>query len=69
MDNPIHELIGGNWIRFVNPVTSSPGLPNFLITCNYGDWSGFRTLEACESQMDELATRKRCSDFQIVERI
>lgn len=28
--------------------------PNFVIVCNYGDWSGFRTLADCEKQFSEL---------------
>lgn len=27
---------------------------NFLICCEYGDWSSFRTLEDCEKQIPEL---------------
>lgn len=46
---------------------------NFLITCRYGDWSGFRTLEECEKQIPELEKnmadmREKDDHYYIVER-
>ena len=40
---------------------------NFVICCNYGDWSGFRTLPECESQYRELEQSKRPDGFYWVE--
>lgn len=31
-----------------------PDRANFVICCNYGDWSGFRTLSECTAQYAEL---------------
>ena len=45
---------------------------NFLIVCDYGDWSGFRTLADCVKQFPELeatGTRPRPEGFfMVVER-
>ncbi len=42
---------------------------NFVIVCDYGDWSGFRTLAECEAQFDELLAYHRPDRFfTVVER-
>jgi hypothetical protein len=52
MGNTIWHSVNGKMFKI-----GKPRLPknfNFLITCKYGDWSGFRTLEECEKQIPEL---------------
>lgn len=41
--------------------------PNFVIVCEYGDWSGFRTLKDCEKQFHELEEKGRPDGFFWVE--
>lgn len=43
----------GKFVR-VAPPQGDEANPNFVITCNYGDWSGFRTLSECQAQFREL---------------
>ena len=62
-----HELIDGAWA----PTNKPQGLtanPNFVIVCNYGDWSGFRTLAECLAQIPESWPRKSPGFFRIEER-
>lgn len=44
-----HLLINGAWVEVNSPIT--PDRAHFLITCDYGDWSGFRTLAECLAQI------------------
>ena len=72
MKNVIHTMIDGKMQRTSSPVRSSPEHANFVITCQYGDWSGFRTLAECEAQFAELERYHRESEgrrwFQVEER-
>jgi len=66
-DKVIYSLFHGKMEK-----VSTPQLPkkyNFLIVCEYGDWSGFRTLAECEKQFPELESSGR-PDFyyRVVER-
>jgi hypothetical protein len=41
----------------MQPTGTAPRFPdrvNFVICCERGDWSGFRTLQECQSQYKEL---------------
>jgi hypothetical protein len=38
-----------------------PDKANFVICCDYGDWSGFRTLAECERQFEELEKSAKVS--------
>ncbi len=44
-----HLLISGSWVEVATPINADRA--NFLITCDYGDWSGFRTLAECLAQI------------------
>ena len=82
MDNVIYRQFKGEMVKvgepkapgFTDPETGEKHGPedrhNFLIVCDYGDWSGFRTLEKCLDQltMDFLKTRYD-GFFAIVERL
>ena len=54
------------WEQIAKPRISSEH-HNFLIICDYGDWSGFRTLQHCYDQMMENNRPKRF--YKIVERL
>ncbi len=42
---------------------------NFVIVCEHGDWSGFRTLQGCINQFDELeASGRKDGYYWVVER-
>lgn len=53
-------------VRTRNRVQTSAERTNFVITCRYGDWSGFRTLAECECQFNELESR--FGEYAVVER-
>lgn len=67
MKTVTHYLIDGVW----QPV---PGATvdksyNYLICCQYGDWSGFRSLEACLAQNPNAGKAKpRPNGFYWIER-
>jgi hypothetical protein len=68
-DNVIYSLFNGRMTK-----TGTPKFPlhyaNFLIICEYGDWSGFRSLADCEAQFPELEAAGRPNFFyQVVERL
>jgi len=52
-DRDIYRLFKGRMQRVQDPLCD-PARSNFLIVCDYGDWSGFRTLDACIAQFGEL---------------
>jgi len=65
-DNQIYEYADGQF-HLIGKPKGPTDRENFLITCKYGDWSGFRTLSDCEFQLSSLAPRE--DDFyQVVER-
>ena len=47
-----------------------PNHANFVITWNGMDWSGFRTLQECKNQFEELENKHTSDEdlFQVVER-
>ena len=51
-DQTIYALFNGKMTRLREP--NFPNNANFVIVCDYGDWSGFRTLDQCVGQFDEL---------------
>ena len=63
----IYALIGGHMAK-----VGSPQLPehrNFVIVCDHGDWSGFRTLAECEVQFPTLESAgKHDGYYEVVER-
>jgi hypothetical protein len=66
-DRTIYSLYQGR----MTPMNEArlPSRTNFVITCAYGDWSGFRTLAECEKQFPELEARgKENFYFNVVER-
>lgn len=67
--NVIYHLVGGVMVRVGEPVDSESD-DNFLIVCQYGDWSGFRSLQRCRDQFPELETSGR-PDFwyKVVEKL
>lgn len=66
-DNIIYTLQGGKMVKINEP--DNPEKANFVIICEYGDWSGFRTLADCESQFVELENRDKPNGwFSVVER-
>ena len=67
-DHVIFELLDGRMVKVGSP-TGNPESANFLIVCDYGDWSGFRTLTECMRQFPELERNGRPNHFyQVVER-
>lgn len=54
------------WEQLAEPRISTDRY-NFLIMCDYGDWSGFRTLAECYDQYMERG--KRQGFYRIVERL
>lgn len=63
----IYELINGHW----EPTGAAPGQPtrpNFLIACEYGDWSGFRTLADCVKQIPRTGKDVPAGFYWIEER-
>lgn len=59
-------LCGGKMV----PTKTQPKRPtynNFVIVCDYGDWSGFRTLAECQAQYAELEQAGRPDGYYRVE--
>lgn len=54
----------------MTPTSTAPKRPlaaNFVICCDYGDWSGFRTLADCEKQYPELEKAGKPDGYYWVE--
>jgi hypothetical protein len=70
MQNTIWHSVNGKMIKIGKP--RLPNNFNFLITCQYGDWSGFGALAECESRIPELekmmAETGKGENYCIVER-
>lgn len=71
----LYSLIDGKWVATTGwsltqpaAVRGSPDLLNFLIVCDYGDWSGFRTLEECLAQTPSNWQNRRPGFYWIEER-
>ena len=45
----------------------NPERANFVIVCDYGDWSGFRTLADCQKQFAELERAGKPDGYYWVE--
>ena len=67
-DKVIHAIRKGKSIRMQDP--ARPDKRNFLITCQFGDWSGFRSLQECLDQVEELKAMSDAGnrEYEIVER-
>jgi hypothetical protein len=66
-DKIIYTLKRGKMVKVAEP--RLPLKDNFVIVCDYGDWSGFRTLAECEAQFAELESKGRPDYFySVVER-
>ena len=63
----IYEFIEGAW-RKVGEPAGSPDRSNFVIVCQFGDWSGFRTLAACLAQIPSAWERRAAGFYWIEER-
>jgi hypothetical protein len=65
----LFEGVGGRVVELNQP-EGRTDLRNYLIVCEFGNWSGFRTLEECRPQFDRIvAARDRPDGFyRIVER-
>lgn len=44
-----------------------PERANFVIVCEHGDWSGFRTLAECQAQYGELTAKGKPDGYYWVE--
>lgn len=68
-DRVIFDSVNGKLLPINEPIFR-PDRANFVIVCQYGDWSGFRTLEECKSQFPELEERmaNRNVAYAVVER-
>ena len=62
----VRELINGVWIH--TGFVQNAARPNFVIVCRYGDWSGFRTLAACEAQNPDPNGTRPAGYYWIEER-
>ena len=69
MDNEVYFIANGE-VKCTGTVKCNKEKPNFVIICQYGDWSGFRTLAECVAQFDELKnnTLKMNNWYAVVER-
>lgn len=66
-DVTIYELRDGKFKQVSQP--ARPDRNNFVIVCDYGDWSGFRTLAECEKQFPDIEALGRPERFfSVVER-
>lgn len=66
-DTRIYSLFNGKMTKLAEP--TRPDRANFVIVCEHGDWSGFRTLAECERQFPELEAKGRSNFFySVVER-
>jgi len=62
----VFALFNGKMTKMAEP--KRPERANFVIVCDYGDWSGFRTIEECQSQFAELEKSNRPNFyFRVVE--
>lgn len=61
-----HVLHDGVWLQTAEP--RYPDRPNFVIVCDYGDWSGFRTLAQCLAQVPTSWPQRALGFFRIEER-
>ena len=69
-DNIIFTYYAGKFHRSANKIITTPEHNNFVIICDYGDWSGFRTLIECEKQFSDLEQRGKPNYFfEVVERL
>jgi hypothetical protein len=57
--------MGGKMMATAQP--KQPDKANFVICCDHGDWSGFRTLDECKAQFSELENMGRPNFFYWVE--
>lgn len=72
-DNLIYDSKDSTFIRTENAIRATAGHRTFLIICQYGDWSGFRTLAECQKQFPELertmvTNHAKDGFYQVVER-
>ncbi len=66
-DKIIYTLRGKKMVKINEP--DRPEKANFVIICDHGDWSGFRTLAECETQFSDLENRDKPNGFfAVVER-
>lgn len=65
-ENVRYRLIDGAWEQTSEP--SNPQLPNFVIVCREGDWSGFRPLAACLRQVPWSGPQRPNGYYWIEER-
>ena len=63
-DRMIYELLNGKMVKVSEP--SMPERANFVIVCQWGDWSGFRPLAKCEEQFADLEAKGRPDGFYAV---
>lgn len=56
---------GREFVKVQEP--KRPNSFNFVIVCDYGDWSGFRSIEECMKQFNELVNVNRPDGFYRVE--
>lgn len=67
-DRTIYVVLQGKAIM-INAPRGSAERPNFIITYQERDWSGFRSLSDCLSQFErDIAPREDAREFAIIER-
>jgi len=59
-------LLGGK-MQETASLPKKPERANFVICCDYGDWSGFRTLAECQAQYRELESYNKPEGYYWVE--
>ena len=64
--NIVAMLYQGKMQRTKTPL-KYPDKVNFVICCDYGDWSGFRTYKECENQYKELENYGKQDGYYWVE--
>ena len=70
-DITIYSLYRGKMVQ--TGTTKDAQRNNFLIVCEFGDWSGFRTLMECIRQIPELEDNAKTANrpdgyYRIIER-
>lgn len=60
----IYTQVKGRFVKVNEP--ERPNHVNFLIRWRNMDWSGFRTLRECESQIAELEAKPHACDDEFV---
>jgi hypothetical protein len=60
-----HKFINGRW-QATTDLPQRILRANFVICCQYGDWSGFRTIEQCLAQ--QMDTNRPDGFYWIEER-